>query len=102
MVMGAVLVARVVKLAGRMRLALPEHAERAGHAEMHQKHIARGKISHQIFGATAKAGHDLALEPGGKALLKGKAPTLSPCLRLDDLRAFHRRLQATADGFDFG
>ena len=69
---------------------------------MHQQYIARGKIGQQIFGTAAKPGHGLAFEPRHKILLKGKSQIFSAGFGLNDFGAFHRALQAAADGLDFG
>ena len=69
---------------------------------MHQQHVARGQIGHQVFGAAAETGHGLALQPRDKILLERKPQVLAPGLRFHDLRPLHGRLQAAADGFDFG
>ena len=101
-VMRAIVVARMMELAGRLRALVLDDAERAGHAQMHQQHVAGGEIGHQIFGAAAETGHGLAFEARHKILLKGKPQILSPGFGLDDFRAFHGALQAAADGLDFG
>ena len=69
---------------------------------MHQQHVARGKVRHQILGATAEAGHGLPLQARDKVLLEGKPQILASGFRLDDFRPFHGRLQAAANGLDFG
>src|SRR6185312_3591909 len=102
MVMGLVLLARVVKVAGRLLLARLPDAERAGHAQMHQQHVARGEIGQEVFGPPAEPGHGLALQAGGKILLKRKSQVPAAGFGLDDLGALHHRLQAAADGLDFG
>ena len=60
------------------------------------------KIGHQIFGAAAETGHGLALQPRDKVFLKRKPQILAPGFRFHDLRSLHGRLQAAADGLDFG
>ena len=69
---------------------------------MHQQHVAGGEIRHQIFGAAAETGHGLALQPRDKILLERKPQILAPGFGLHDLRSLHGRLQAAADGLDFG
>ncbi len=69
---------------------------------MHQEHVARGQVGHQIFGAPAEAGHGLAFEPRDKIFLKRKPQIFPAGLRLDDFRPLHGRLQAAANGLDFG
>ena len=69
---------------------------------MHQQHVAGGKIGHQIFGAPAEPGHGLALQPRDKILLKRKPQVLAPGFGLHDFGTLHGRLQAAADGLDFG
>ena len=91
-----------MELARRGVATVFQHAKRAGHAQMHQEHVAGAKIRHQIFGAAAKAGHRLALEPGNKVFLKGKPQILPPGFRFYDFRPLHGGLQAAADGLNFG
>jgi hypothetical protein len=69
---------------------------------MHQQHIARGKIGHQILGAAAQPGDGLAGQPRHKISLERKPQVFAADFRLHDLRSLHNRLQATADGLDFG
>ena len=76
--------------------------DRTGHAEVHQKHVARGKISHQIFGAAAEAGDGLTVEAADKIFLKRKSKVFAPNFGFFDPRALHGRLQAAADGLNFG
>ncbi len=42
------------------------HAERAGHAEMHQQHVPGSKVRRQVFGAAADARNGLAFQPLGE------------------------------------
>ena len=105
--MGAVLAARMVELAGRVagftfRHLAFKHPERTGHAQMHQEHVAGGEIRHQIFGATAEAGDDLAFQPRDKVFLKRKPQILAPGFGFQDFRPLHGGLQAAADGLNFG
>src|SRR5215472_14355334 len=69
---------------------------------MHQQHVARAEIGHQIFGAAAEAGDGLPGQPRDKILLKGKAQILPAGFRVHDFRPFHDGLQAASDGLDFG
>ena len=69
---------------------------------MHQQHVAGCKVRHQVFCAPPEPGHGLALKPCDKILLERKPQILAPGLGVYDFRALHRRLQAAADGFDFG
>ena len=69
---------------------------------MHQQHVAGAEIGHQIFGAAAEAGHGLPGQPRDKILLKGKAQILAAGFGGNDFRPLHDRLQAAADGLDFG
>ena len=69
---------------------------------MHQQHVAGGQIGHQIFGAAAEPGHGLAGQPRGKVFLKGKPQIFAAGLGFEDFCPFHDRLQAAADGLDFG
>ena len=70
--------------------------------QVHQQHVAGAEIGQEIFGAAAKPGHGLSLQPGNEVVLKGKAQILAPRFRLNDFRAFHDRLQAATDSLDFG
>src|SRR6185437_738768 len=101
MIMGMVLAARMMELAWRLLVVLPEDTKRARHSQMHQQHVAGGEIDHQIFGAAAESGDGLALEPCHEVLLERKPQILAPRLDLDELGTLHRRLQSAADGFDF-
>ena len=69
---------------------------------MHQQHVARGQICHQIFGAAAEAGDGLAGQARGKVFLKGKPQIFAAGFGFEDFRPLHDRLQAAADGLDFG
>ena len=69
-------------------------AERAGHAEMHEKHVAVVELGQQIFGAAAKRGDPAALQPRGEALRKGKAQIAAAAAR----RARSSRPPARAPG----
>jgi hypothetical protein len=69
---------------------------------MHQKHVSRRDIGHQVFGAPAKASHGLTFEPPDKILLERKPQILAPDLGFHDFGTFHCRLQAAANGLDFG
>ncbi len=102
MIVGAILAARMVELARRGFNVVLEHAERAGHSQMHQQHVTRGQVGHQIFGAAAEPSDSLAFQPRDKVLLEGKPQVLAPGFRLDDFCPLHGRLQAPADGLDFG
>lgn len=86
--MGAVFAARMVELAGRVagfafRHPALDHPERTGHAEMHQEHVAGSKIGHQIFGAAAEAGHNLAFQPRDK-VFERKPQILAPGFGFED------------------
>src|ERR1700682_6655730 len=98
----AILSSRVVKFARRVLFIVLDDAERPRHPQMHKQHVARGKIGQQVFGAAAETGHDLALEPPDKILLEGKSQVFSPDFRSYNFRSLHDRLQAAADGLDFG
>ncbi len=79
-----------------------EDMKRAGHAEMHDQHIARRQIGEQVFGAPADAGDGLARKPARKILRQRPAQIAAPDLDLDEALAFHGRLEASAHGLDFG
>ena len=100
--MGAVLAPGMVKLARRFLVRVLEDAERTGHAQMHQEHVAGGEIGHQVFGAAAETGHGLAFETRDEVLLERKPQVFAPDFGLHNPRALHGRLQAAADGLDFG
>ena len=101
MIVGAIFSSRMVKLARRMAVIIVNDAERSGHAEMHQEHVAGGEVGHQIFGASAQTGHGLTLQPRDKILLERKPQVLAPDFGLHDFGTFHGRLQAAANGLDF-
>src|SRR6266436_2059450 len=69
---------------------------------MHQEYVARRKVGHQIFGATAEPGDGLPLQARHKVLLKRKPQVLAAGFRFQNSRSLHDRLQAAADGLDFG
>ena len=102
MIVGAILAARMMELARRCRCVALDDAKRARHAQMHQQHVTRCQVGHQIFGAAAEAGHRLSLQPFDKIFLKGKPQVFAPGLGFEDFRPLHGRLQAAADGLDFG
>ncbi len=102
MVMRAISAARMVKFARLLLILILDNAKRARHAQMHQEHLARGKIRQQVFGATAETGHGLTLEPRDKILLERKPQVLAPGVRFHNLGSLHHGLQAAADGLDFG
>ena len=60
------------------------------------------EIGHQIFGAAAEPGDGLAFEPRDEILLERKPQILAAGFRPYDPRSLHDRLQAAADGLDFG
>ena len=62
MIVRRMLRALVIVAAERFVAVVPEHMERAGHAEMHEQHVAGGEIGEEIFGAPAEPGHGLAFE----------------------------------------
>jgi hypothetical protein len=101
-VMRGVLGPRGVKLAGRGLVVRHDDAKRARHAQVHQQHVARGEIGHEIFCTAAQARDDLPLEPGHEIGLEGKAQIGPAGLRDDDFRTLHDGLKAAADGLDFG
>jgi hypothetical protein len=76
--------------------------KRTRHAEMHQQHVAGGKIRQQIFGAATQPGHKLAIEPRNKILLEWKSQIAAPGLDSRDPLPLHYRLQAATDGFNLG
>ena len=65
------------------------HAERAGHAEMHQQHVARAEIRREIFGAAAEPGDGLAFEPLGEIGRQRPAQIRPARLDPQDARALH-------------
>ena len=69
---------------------------------MHQQHVTRRQRGQQIFRAAVEAPHGLAFQPSRKILGERKAQVRPPRLDFHEARAFHRGLQAAADGFDFG
>ena len=69
---------------------------------MHEQDVAGAEVGHQIFGAAAEPGDGLAGQPRDKILLKGKTQVLAAGLGVQNFCTFHDRLQAAADGLDFG
>ena len=69
---------------------------------MHQEHVTGGKVRHQVFGAAAKTGHGLARQPRDKIALERKAQVFAPDFHFHNPEPLHHRLQAAADGLDFG
>ena len=55
------LAARMVKLARRSLFTHFKDPERARHAQMHQKHVARGEVGEQILGAASEPGDGLSV-----------------------------------------
>ena len=92
--------ARVVEAARRLRLALAAHAERAGHAEMHHQHVARGEFGKQIFRPPRERGDGRPFQPPGEIV--GQRPAQVGPVRFDrdEARAHHRGRQAAADRLD--
>ena len=84
------------------RLRLVPDAHRARHAEVHQQHVAGGKIGEQVFGAAAEALDGLAGEPLLEVL--GDRPAQAAVAHLDlfEARALHGGGEPQADGFDLG
>jgi hypothetical protein len=73
MVVGERLVSRVMEFADGFGRAVHRDPERPRHAEMHDQHVARGKIGEEIFRPAAEAGDGLVLEARGEVLREGKA-----------------------------
>ena len=69
---------------------------------MHQQNIAGGKVRQKVFGATAKPGHGMARKPAGKITLERKAQVFASDFHFNNSEPLHDRLQAAADGLDFG
>jgi len=101
-VMRAILAARMMELAGRARLIVLDDAERARHAQMHQEHVTGAEVRQKVFGAAAEAGHGLAGKPRHKVPLERKTQVFAPDFHFHDPGSLHHRLQAAADGLDFG
>ena len=102
MVVRAVLGARMMEFARRPFVVLLGDPERARHAEMHHQHVAGGKVGEQIFRPPPEPGDGAALEPLDEILRQRPAQVGPARLDLDEPRALHHRLQAAADGLDFG
>ena len=77
-------------------------AERARHAQMHQQDVSGGKVRQKVFGAAAEARHRLSRQPRRKIPLERKAQVFAPDFHFGDPPSLHDRLQAAADGLDFG
>ena len=101
-VMGRSRRSRVMERAGRPVLVAVADAERAGHAEMHQQHVAGGEVRGEVLGAAADPGHGRAFDPSREVLRQRAAQVRPARLHLDDAGAFHHRLQSAPHGFDLG
>ena len=102
MVMRSALAPRVVIGAGDRRLAVGFDPEGAGHAEMHDEHLAAVEIGEQIFGPPAEADNTVALQPLREIRREGGAQVRPPDIDLLDAHALHDGGKAEAYGFDFG
>ena len=97
---GRRLVINIVAQFLAMAMRIDAHAP--GHAQMDHQGLAAVQRRQQIFGAAAQA-HDFSpSQPFGKAGRKRDTQIAAPDDGLCDHMAFERRLQAQADGFDFG
>ena len=101
-VVGKMLRTRVVKPAGHSADPVPQHAERARHAEMHQQHVAGGEIGEQVFGAPAEPLDGLAFEPRLEIFRQRPAQIAAARFDFREARTFHDRRKAAAHGLDFG
>ena len=79
-----------------------KNVKRAGHAEMHQQHVAGRKIGQQIFRPPAQAGHRLAVQALREILRQRPAQIAAVNLDFGEARAFHRGFQTAAHRLDFG
>ena len=87
---------------GRLLVAAAEDVKRAGHAEMHQQHLAGGQVGEQILGAPPEPGAGRSFDALHEVFRKRKAQVAAPRLDLGEARAFHHRRKAAAHGLDFG
>ena len=102
MIMRAILNSGVVEFPGDCLLVVLDDAERARHAQMHQQDVSGGKVRQKVFSAATEAGHRLSRQACGKIPLERKAQVFAPDFHLGDPPSLHDRLQAAADGLDFG
>ena len=102
MVVGASAAMLVVELARASSVAPFGDQEAAGHAEMHDEHLAGREVGEEVFGPAAERRDRLALEALREALREGEAQVRPALLDLVDAGADHGGLEAAADGFDFG
>jgi hypothetical protein len=86
-----------MKRADRCRV----NAERTRHPEMHDQDIAGSKVSHQEFCPSTEADNPLSNQAHGKIGLKRETKVGAAQFDTRDTRAFHHRLQAPANGFNF-
>ena len=74
----------LVIIAAELLVVFLKDMKRAGHAEMHDQHVAGRQIGEQIFGAPADAGDGLALEPLREILRQRPAQIAAANLDLDE------------------
>ena len=103
MVMRAILAARMVELA--RRCSASSSLTTRNEPDMPRcirSTSPEAKVGHQVFGAAAETGHGLAGQPRDEIPLERKPQVFAPDFRFHDPRPLHDRLQAAADGLDFG
>ena len=90
------------EVARHMAVRLLLHPEGAGHAQMHDQHLAAVEICEQIFRPTGQGCDNPPLQPLHEALGEGKAQIRAAAFEFQDARAFKIRLQAAPDRLDLG
>ena len=88
-------------IAAEMFVLAEKNVKRARHAEVHEQHVAGGKIDQEIFGAPAEPGHQLACQAVGEIFCQRPAQIAAANLNPRDAFARHRLFKAAADRFHF-
>src|SRR5262245_59392302 len=94
--------ALVVIAAGRRLVLLATDPERTRHTGMHERHVARGEVSQEVFGAAAEPSDGRAFEPRYEVLRQRPAQITAPRLNLVEARALHGGLEVAPHRLDFG
>ncbi len=100
-IVGDVLAPLVIIAADRF-VRFVKDMKRAGHAEMHDQHVAGRQIGKQIFGAPTETGHRRAFEPPRKILRQRPAQIAAVDVDPDEAFSLHGRFEAAAHRLDFG
>jgi hypothetical protein len=91
-----------VEVAGGEGGAVVGHEKAAGHAEMHQEHLARAELGEKVLCPAGEGRHLLALQPLGESLGEGEAEIGAAQLHPRDALADDGGGEPPADCLDFG